>query len=215
MEVRKQFQDQRVCWGTIWSYNFRNDPKRLPFVLSRYKFAAKMAGRGRSILEMGCGEGIGAPILAEHAVSYTGIDYDEPQIEAAKRIFSGEKFHFLTGDFFERSVGCFDSVVSLDVIEHIYKEHEERYVEALCAHLNPNGIAVVGTPNETTAPYASALSRAAHVNLYSQERLRTLLLKYFTHVFCFGMNDEVVHTGYAPMAHYLICLACTPKLGVS
>ena len=28
-----------------WSYNFREDPKRLAFVLSRYQFAAKMGAR--------------------------------------------------------------------------------------------------------------------------------------------------------------------------
>ena len=27
------------------------------------------------------------------------------------------------------------------------------------------------------------------------------------------MNDEVVHTGYAPMAHYLIAIGCTFKAG--
>jgi hypothetical protein len=25
------------------------------------------------------------------------------------------------------------------------------------------------------------------------------------------MNDEVVHTGYAPMAHYLIAIGCTRR----
>jgi len=27
--------------------------------------------------------------------------------------------------------------------------------------------------------------------------------KYFENSFIFSMNDEVVHTGYEPMAHYL------------
>jgi methylase of polypeptide subunit release factors len=53
-------------------------------VLSRYKFAAKMACRGRSVLELGCGEGIGAPILAELATCYVGVDMDAPAIETAR-----------------------------------------------------------------------------------------------------------------------------------
>jgi len=27
-------------------------------------------------------------------------------------------------------------------------------------------------------------------------------------VFVFSMNDEVVHTGFYPMAHYLLAVAC-------
>lgn len=197
-----------VEWGTIWSFNFRNDPKRLAFVLSRYKFVAKMAAKGRDVLEMGCGEGIGAPILRECAKSYTGIDYDEPQIETARQIFPDTDYTFLAGDFFDKKIGDFDTVVSLDVIEHIYQKYEETYVEAICQNLREDGVAIVGTPNETTTPYASKLSREAHVNMYSQERLRALFSKYFKNVFCFGMNDEVVHTGYAPMSQYLFCVAC-------
>jgi hypothetical protein len=34
--------------------------------------------------------------------------------------------------------------------------------------------------------------------------------RYFHAVFLFSMNDEVVHTGFAPMAHYLIAV-CTGK----
>ena len=32
-------------------------------------------------------------------------------------------------------------------------------------------------------------------------------------LFSFSMNDEVVHTGFLPMAHYLIALCCEPRSG--
>ena len=35
--------------------------------------------------------------------------------------------------------------------------------------------------------------------------------KYFHHVFLFGANDEVVHTGFLPMAHYLIAVGCRKR----
>jgi hypothetical protein len=35
--------------------------------------------------------------------------------------------------------------------------------------------------------------------------------RYFKHVFMFSMNDEVVHTGFFPMAHYLFALCAEPK----
>jgi hypothetical protein len=35
--------------------------------------------------------------------------------------------------------------------------------------------------------------------------------QFFHNVFVFSMNDEVVHTGYSPMAHYLLALGCGVK----
>ena len=34
--------------------------------------------------------------------------------------------------------------------------------------------------------------------------LKRLMVRYFHDVFIFSMNDEVVHTGYHKMAHYLL-----------
>jgi hypothetical protein len=34
---------------------------------------------------------------------------------------------------------------------------------------------------------------------------------YFRNVFMFGMNDEVVHTGYGPMCHYLWMVGVGPS----
>lgn len=198
-------------WSDHWSYNFRNDPKRLAFVLSRYKFAAKMGAKKRTVLELGCGEGIGATILAEEAVSYTGIDLDDVAIASARQNLASEKYQFFYDDFMGKQFGCFQTVVSLDVVEHIYPEHEPVYFETICRNLSENGIAVVGTPNLTAAPHASAASNLGHVNLFTQERLKETLEQYFWNVFPFGMNDEIVHTGFAPMAHYVMCVACNKK----
>jgi hypothetical protein len=35
---------------------------------------------------------------------------------------------------------------------------------------------------------------------------------YFHNVFVFSMNDEVVHTGYYPMAHYLFAVCAGKKI---
>jgi len=194
-----------------WSYNFRNDPKRLGFVLSRYKFAAKMGCKERTVLELGCGEGIGATILAEQAINYTGIDLDKEAIIAAKENLKSEKFSFVYDDFMGKKLGKFQTVVSLDVVEHIYSEHEALYFQTLVENLADDGMVVIGTPNETSAKYASKASNLGHVNLFTQERLKKTLEKYFHNVFAFGMNDEIVHTGFAAMSHYIFCVGVFKK----
>lgn len=200
-----------VTFGAHWSFNFRNDPKRLSFVLSRYKFASKMASKGRSVLELGCGEGIGAPILREGALHYTGVDLDDAAIIAAREHFPPKDYTFIYDDFMGKKIGTFDTVISLDVIEHIYPEHEALYLETIYNNLGKNGIAVIGTPNATSAVYASKGSQLGHVNLFTQERLKSTLERYFHVVLPFGMNDEILHTGFASMAHYIFCVACDKK----
>jgi 2-polyprenyl-3-methyl-5-hydroxy-6-metoxy-1,4-benzoquinol methylase len=206
--VEQLLGDRRVTLGQHWSFNIYNDPKRLAFVLSRYKFAAKMAGNGRRVLELGCSEGLGGLLLAEFAAAYTGVDYDAEAIETAKRNWTDPKFSFHCDDFLDKTYGAFDSVVSLDVIEHIEPSCEALYFEAVSRNLQPEGRCVIGTPNVTSEAYASAPSKAGHVNLYDHQRLRAVMQKHFRNVFMFGLNDEIVHTGFAPMTHYLMAVGC-------
>ncbi|MCB1085252.1 MAG: class I SAM-dependent methyltransferase [Chlamydiia bacterium] len=210
-ETTKLFKCGTFKFGPHWSFNFRNDPKRLGFVLSRYKFAAKMLGKREGVLELGCSDGIGATILAENAEKYVGIDLDEPALKAAKENLDEDKFVFKFDDFMGKTYGKFDGVVSLDVVEHILPEFEAQYFETIYSNITESGICVVGTPNITSAPYASKASHLGHVNMFSHERLITTMKKYFHQVFPFGMNDEIMHTGYAPMAHYIFCVACHKK----
>jgi hypothetical protein len=72
----------------------------------------------------------------------------------------------------------------------------------------PNdGVMITGTPNISAAQYASECSAVQHINLKSQKTLRELMERYFENVFIFGMNDEVLHTGYGPMSHYIWSIA--------
>lgn len=210
-DVTESLGDLRCSWDDHWSFNFRNDPKRLGFVLSRYKFSAKMICKNVDVLELGCSCGIGAPILGEKAKSYLGIDLDEQALRNAQSQFSDPKFRFIYDDFMGKTYGVFGAVVSLDVIEHILPEYEELYFQTIMNNLGRDGMCVIGTPNITSSPYASECSKLGHVNMYSQERLMLAMKKYFHQVFAFGMNDEIVHTGYAAMAHYIFCVGCHRK----
>jgi len=64
-------------------------------------------------------------------------------------------------------------------------------------------VLITGTPNIYAKQYASKNSELLHINLKSPKTLKELTLKYFKYDFAFGMNDEILHTGYAPMCHYI------------
>lgn len=213
--VKDMIGGETITLGNHWSFNLRHDPKRFAFVLARYKFAAKMTapsmGPKRSVLELGCSEGIGTPILAEFASRYHGVDMDEPAIAAATRNWATDTRSFAADDFLDKTYGTFDAVVSLDVCEHIMPESEDRYFDTVIANLADDGVAVVGTPNETSDPYASPMSKAGHVNLFDGNHMTRAMKRVFHNVFLFGLNDEVVHTGFTPMCHYLMAVGCNPK----
>jgi 2-polyprenyl-3-methyl-5-hydroxy-6-metoxy-1,4-benzoquinol methylase len=210
-KVKGLMGDSQIKLGGHWSFNLYNDPKRLVFVLSRYKFAAKMGAKNKRVLELGCSEGIGATILSEFALNYTGVDMDREAIQAAKKNWAKDKMIFIEDDFLGKSYGRFDTVVSLDVVEHITSDYESLFFETIYKNLSKDGIGIVGTPNVTASSYASVPSKEGHVNLFDAERLRNMMQKLFYNVFVFGSNDEIVHTGFPPMSHYLICIGCYKK----
>ena len=195
-----------VSLGPYSSYTWRHDPKHLLFTLARYKFCAKMLLGKKSVLEIGCGDAIGAPILLQSVDSFYGIDLEEEIIKSdISRHKSSDKLIFKQLDIIKGSIDSrFDSAVSLDVIEHIPFNHEVDYFKNICRSLSPDSICIIGTPNITTSPYASKNSADGHVNLKSHETLSKSLSGFFSNVLMFSMNDEVVHTGFSPMAHYLI-----------
>ena len=103
----------------------------------------------------------------------------------------------------------YEAAYALDVIEHI--EDEWNFISNIAKSLLPDGICIVGTPNVTASEYASEYSREAHINLQSHKSLNDLMRSYFVNVFAFSMNDEVVHTGFYDMAHYLIFMGVGVK----
>ena len=101
-----------------------------------------------------------------------------------------------------------DGLVSIDVLEHIHHDEEEKFLTNTLSCLTDNAVAVFGTPAVYSQKHMAKRSKIGHINLFDEERLRNTLLSYFSYVFVFSMNDEMVHTGFPKMAHYYMALCC-------
>lgn len=194
-----------ISMGPWTSYSLLNDPIHISFVLARYKFCARMLSGKKSVLEIGCGDAPGTPIVAEFVEKIVAVDVDDRLINSnRKRLILIKNIEF---DNFNICDGpakkIFDAVYSIDVIEHFDKKLNKPFMENSVKSLSSDGICIIGTPNITANKYASERSRVQHINLQSHTSLRQKLEHYFKNVFMFSMNDEVLHTGYLPMAHYL------------
>ena len=201
----------RVSCGRYISYWFDRSPRRALFYTSYYKFAAKIIGKNKRVLDVGCSEGLGTWLLAAECGSARGVDLDDHAIATAQANWQDQRVAFRCGDFLEGDVESFDAVVNFDVIEHIMPHNADGFLARMQQSLSHDGIAIVGTPSLEGQRYASEIARAGHVNCYSGDRLEEEMRRHFHHVFLFSANDEIVHTGYRPMAHYLIAVGCRKR----
>lgn len=209
---------RNLTLGSYYTNQFVSDIKHFMFSLSRYKFASKlmMYREKVCVLELGCQEAIGSLMFSQNTnlEKYVGIDFDYEAIEWDNKNLSNNKNFFVEGDFLEcDKIGGgekFDIILSLDVIEHIDKKYEDDFCKVIYNHMKEDGVAVIGTPTIYMNPYASDASKVGHINLYDQKRLYSLMNKYFNNVFIFNMNDEIIHTGFAPMSCYIFAV-CTGR----
>jgi 2-polyprenyl-3-methyl-5-hydroxy-6-metoxy-1,4-benzoquinol methylase len=199
--------------GLRSSQSWHDDPKHLLFRLSRYKFVAKMLAGSEHVLEIGCGDAFGTRLVQQEVKALSATDFDEVFVEDVKaRMVERWRFPVFTHDLLAGPIpGAYDGVFALDVLEHISSRDESTFLKNAFAPLTAHGVGIIGMPSLESQVHASPTSRAGHVNCKSMPDLKKVMQAHFHNVFMFSMNDEVVHTGYHPMAHYVIALGAHKK----
>jgi len=115
----------------------------------RYEFAARLC-EGRRVLDLCCGSGYGAEILARHAREVVGVDNDAATIDAARLTFAGTaNISFELAD----ALSClrrdladeFDLLVCFEGLEHLHDL--ERALALLRDHAARGLALIVSVPN--------------------------------------------------------------------
>ena len=200
--------------GMMTSYAWNDDPKRLTFTLSRYKFVSKLLAGRKNVLEIGCADAFGTRIVRQEVEKLTATDFDPVFItDVRNRMNPKWAFEAFVHDMLAGPVPPrdYDGIYALDVLEHIEPRQEKAFLDNLVGSLAPHGVVVLGMPSLESQPYASPNSKAGHVNCKSMPDFKKTMSAYFHNVFMFGMNDEMVHTGFHKMAHYLVALCVEQK----
>jgi 2-polyprenyl-3-methyl-5-hydroxy-6-metoxy-1,4-benzoquinol methylase len=130
-----------------WSWN--EDPKRMLFGLSRYKFVAKMLAGKKSVLEVGCADAFFTRLVQQEVGYVTAVDFDPIFIEDSKKRMNPHwPMDCFVHDMLDGPVpGSFDAIYSLDVLEHISPDSESDFLQNMFASLNKNGVVIIGTPS--------------------------------------------------------------------
>jgi 2-polyprenyl-3-methyl-5-hydroxy-6-metoxy-1,4-benzoquinol methylase len=141
---------------------------------------------GRRVVDMACGEGYGAEVLARGAASVVGVDANPEAHEHARLRYARDNLRFARGMVETWSEEC-DAVVFLQTVEHV--ADPGAVLEHFKAMLAPGGVVYVTTPNVLTLapPGAERSDNPWHVKEYRPEEFRALCAAHFGHVELLGL----------------------------
>ena len=149
---------------------------------ARYLFAARLAA-GKDILDIGCGEGYGAFLLARTARRVLGVDRAEIAIEHARLRYRRANLEYQTADGARLPEGeTFDLITCFEVIEHIPEDEQHALLGQVTRLLSENGIFLISTPNKPVYRDAGGgpdYNNPFHIREMTFTEFRDLLDPYF------------------------------------
>jgi SAM-dependent methyltransferase len=150
-----------------------------------YRWIAEQVA-GRRVIDMACGEGYGADLLATRAAAVVGVDANPEAHEHARLRYRRENLRFAR-DLVDRFNEPCDDVVFLQTIEHVTEPGA--VLDHFRSLLAPGGVAYVSTPNVLTLapPGAERSGNPWHVHEYRAQEFRTLCAAHFPRVELYGL----------------------------
>jgi SAM-dependent methyltransferase len=150
----------------------------------------RVAGSGKRILEVGTGDGLTAYLLARAGNVVTSIDVSEVALAHARARYGGKVVGTAAGDGAGAAValdltyamgdareltypeGCFDLVVSENVVEHLSLADMGRHLDEVYRVLKPGGSYLLYTPSRL---WSGRVSAGFHLHVYTLRELCALL----------------------------------------
>jgi len=155
-----------------------------PYVAKNLTEAAQSAA-GRSLLDLGCGEGRHCLLAARMGFKPTGVDYEPMAIRRAqanaRRAGLAKRIRWRVADIFALAfpAGSFDVVLDYGCLHHQKKSDWPRYRAAILAVLKPEGfllLSVFSTAFRVYGPQERSwhLAHGAYRRFFAAEDLRRL-----------------------------------------
>jgi 2-polyprenyl-3-methyl-5-hydroxy-6-metoxy-1,4-benzoquinol methylase len=141
---------------------------------------------GVRVVDLACGEGYGADVIARRALNVVGVDGNPEAHEHARLRYRARNLKFVRGAVETFQHPC-DAVSFLQTIEHV--QDPGLVLENIKRMLAPGGVAYVSTPNVLTlAPKGAEKSgNPWHIREYRAAEFRELCEAHFGSVEIYGL----------------------------
>jgi 2-polyprenyl-3-methyl-5-hydroxy-6-metoxy-1,4-benzoquinol methylase len=168
--------------------------------IERYIWAGSLVC-GRECLDDGCGTGYGSHYLVKRARAkcVVGIDISKEAIGFARSHYRHPRLKFDQMDCLELAFPdeTFDVVVSFDVLEHVSKKDQDRFLGETRRVLRKGGTLLIGCPNSPAATDDNPF----HLGLLGASEFSHLLQRHYADVQFFG--QDIVKNGVRAGLDYL------------
>ena len=147
----------------------------------RYALASQLCPRA-TVLDVACGEGYGAALLAEQAERVVGVDVSSAVVDhASKRYGQQANLEFVCApcDQLPFADASFDLAISFETIEHIAQQ--QAFVAELARVLRPAGVLLLSSPNKHLYADLPDYHNEFHVRELYRDELEELLRPCFPH----------------------------------
>lgn len=153
----------------------------------RYLFALKFS-KGKTILDIACGEGYGSALLSSSAKKVIGIDISKETIDHAKNKYKSENLSFMVGDInlIPLKDNSVDLVVSFETIEHL--DFHEKLILEIKRVLVPDGILIISSPDKINYSEKRNYVNLFHKLELTEEGFKNIIHKNFKNHSFFGQR---------------------------
>lgn len=147
--------------------------------LHRYLLACELAV-GKTVLDIACGDGYGAAMLARHAAQVTGVDIDTPTVERARGKYVADNLRFLQGSATDIPLDddSVDLVISFETIEHLMEQ--DRMLYEIRRVLRPEGFLIISSPDKYEYIDVPGYHNEFHLKELYRQEFEALLQKHFS-----------------------------------
>jgi len=166
--VTELMPDFKVQLGHRISIWLESEPEKILSYLSFYKFASKMIGRNKEVLDINCNEGLGTWIIAKESGCATGIESNSMSLNIARQNWNKYQIvDFFSFEEFNNKLVEYDGIVTF--IEGDLLIDDGLLLNIIDSRLSENGIFIVAVGS-------------SKININSRLML-DLLMRKFVHVF--------------------------------
>ncbi|MGP4018553.1 glycosyltransferase [Saccharopolyspora sp. 5N708] len=158
----------------------------------RYALAARFA-RGKRVLDLACGEGYGAALLAAEGAEVVGVDIDPTTVDHAQHNYGSRDVSFHAGSITDPELLAdakpFDVIVCFEAIEHV--EDHDTVLRLVKSRLVQGGLFLSSTPDTTVYSHQHGNDNPFHVKELTARQYEGLLEGAFRHVAVLKQNVTV------------------------